>query len=154
MGVHEDDRFHPPTTDDPFWTETCWFTFAVPERKLSGQLYPFFRTNQNITSGGAFFWDDSGSQIWNCVYAKNLWHLPIPKGQDLSDIELPNGIRYRCVEPLNKYELHYLDADSGEVEVDLTFEGAIRSWHPVSRSADSARRVRRRMNCFKASRRR
>ena len=51
MDMHPDDLFHPPTSDDPFWTETCWFTFAVPERKLSGQLYPFFRANQGVTSG-------------------------------------------------------------------------------------------------------
>lgn len=123
MEPHLDDRFHAPTSDDPFWTETCWFTFAVPERKLSGQLYPFFRPNQNVTSGGAFLWDDSGSQIWNCVYAKNLWHLPIPADQDLSDIRLANGIHYRCLEPLSRYEIHYLDPDAEEVEIHLTFEG-------------------------------
>ena len=119
MEMHPDDRFHEPADADPFWTETCWFTFAIPERKLSGQLYPFFRKNQGVTSGGAFFWDDSGSQIWNCRYAKNLWHLPIPEGQDLTDIELLNGIRYKCLEPLSKYELHYLDPDEEEVEVHL-----------------------------------
>ena len=47
---HPDDEFHPPTSDDPYWTETCWFTFTVPERTLSGQLYPFFRPNQKVTS--------------------------------------------------------------------------------------------------------
>ena len=53
MTTHPDDGFHPPTSDDPFWTETCWFTFAVPERRLSGQLYPFLRPNQGVTSRGA-----------------------------------------------------------------------------------------------------
>src|SRR5687768_17401786 len=41
LEMHPDDGFHPPTSDDPSWTETCWFTFTVPERRLSGQLYPF-----------------------------------------------------------------------------------------------------------------
>ena len=45
---HQDDEFHPPTSDDPYWTETCWFTFTVPERRLSGQLYPFFQPNQGV----------------------------------------------------------------------------------------------------------
>ncbi len=40
---HPDDEFHPPDRSDPYWTETCWFTFTVPERRLSGQFYPFFR---------------------------------------------------------------------------------------------------------------
>lgn len=118
---HADDRFHPRTSDDPYWTETCWFTFAVPERKLSGQLYPFFRPNQRVTSGACFLWDTQGSQPWNSLYGKNFWHLPMPEGQDLSDIELPNGIRYRCLEPLSKYEIHYLDPDDQEVEIDLRF---------------------------------
>ena len=123
MSFHPDDLFHPPTSDDPFWTETCWFTFAVPERNLSGQLYPFFRPNQGVTSGGAFLWDESGDQIWNCRYAKNLWHLPIPADQDLSDLRLASGLHYRVLEPLRKYELHYRDPDADEVEIHLTFEG-------------------------------
>ena len=140
---HPDDRFHPPTSDDPFWTETCWFTFAVPERRLSGQLYPFFRPNQGVTSGGAFFWDPSGSQIWNCVYAKNLWHLPIPKDQDLTDIRLANGIHYRCLEPLRRYEIHYLDADAQEVEVHLTFDAICDAELPGPRPSRPARALSR-----------
>src|SRR5262249_56231549 len=71
--THPDDRFHPPSSDDPYWTETCWFTFAVPERRLSGQLYPFFRPNQRVAAGGAYFWDESGSSVSSCRYAKNFW---------------------------------------------------------------------------------
>jgi hypothetical protein len=108
--------------DDPYWTETCWFTFAVPERRLSGQLYPFFRTNQRVAAGGAYFWDASGHSVSTCRYAKNFWHLPLAPGDDLADLTLPNGIRYRCLEPLTKYSLQYLDPDDGEVEVDLVFE--------------------------------
>jgi hypothetical protein len=119
--MHPDDEFHPPTSDDPYWTETCWFTFTVPQRRLSGQLYPFFRPNQGVTAGGAYFWDEHGTQISNCVYAKNFWHLPIPD-QPLSDISLPNGIRYRCLEPLRSYQLNYDDPDGGdEILVELTF---------------------------------
>jgi hypothetical protein len=117
---HPDDEFHPPTSDDPYWTETCWFTFTVPERKLSGQLYPFFRTNQRVAAGGAYFWDPKGDQMWNCVYAKNFWHLPLDD-QPLSDIRLPNGIRYRCIDALSRYEIGYDDPDGDELHVELTF---------------------------------
>ncbi len=123
--MHPDDEFHPPTSDDPYWTETCWFTFTVPERRLSGQLYPFFRTNQGVAAGGAYFWDDQGDQLWNCLYAKNFWHLPIPP-QPLSDISLPNGIRYQCLEPLTSYRVRYDDPDGGdELHVDLTFTAVL-----------------------------
>ena len=117
---HPDDEFHPPTDDDPYWTETCWFTFTVPERRMSGQLYPFFRTNQKVAAGGAYFWDDKGSEMWNCLYAKNFWHLPIPD-QPLSDIRLANGIRYQCIEAQHRYRVQFDDPDGDELHVDLEF---------------------------------
>jgi hypothetical protein len=120
-----DDEFHPPTSDDPFWTETCWYTFTVPERRLSGQLYPFFRPNQGVMAAGVYFWDDTGEQVWNCRYAKNFWHLPIPD-EPLSDIHLPNGIRYRVVEPLHRYEIGFDDPDADDLHVDLTFTAVAR----------------------------
>ncbi len=124
---HPDDELHPPTSDDPYWTETCWFTFTVPERRLSGQLYPFFRPNQRVAAGGAYFWDERGDQVWNCRYAKNFWHLPLPADAKLSELSLANGIRYRCLEPLAKYAIRYDDPDGGdEIHVDLTFTAVAR----------------------------
>jgi hypothetical protein len=122
MAPHPDDEFHPPTSADIFWTETCWFTFAVPSRRLSAQLYPFFRPDQGVCAAAAYAWDDTGDQPWNVRYAKNFWHLPIPD-QPLSDITLMNGIRYKCVEPLSVYELGYVDPDDGAFEVSLEFRG-------------------------------
>jgi hypothetical protein len=121
---HEDDEFHPPTSDDPDWTETCWFTFTVPERRLSGQLYPFFKPTLGVVAGGAYFWDDTGDQVWNCLYAKNFWHLPLPD-QPLSDLQLGNGARYRVIEPQRVYEIEFDDPDGAEeVSARLTFTGA------------------------------
>jgi hypothetical protein len=118
---HPDDEFHPPAGDDPDWTETCWFTFTVPERRLSGQLYPFFKPTLNVVAGGAYFWDDTGDQVWNCLYAKNFWHLPLPD-QPLSNLELGNGARYRVVEPQRVYEVDFDDPDGAEeVSARLTF---------------------------------
>jgi len=119
---HPDDHFHPPTSADPFWTETCWFTFAVPDRRLSAQLYPFFRPNQGVCAAGAYAWDHTGDQPWNARYAKNLWHVPIPP-EPLTDIRLANGIRYRCLEPRHRYEIGYTDPDGGDLEIALEFEG-------------------------------
>ncbi|MDA8047388.1 MAG: hypothetical protein M0Z30_19490 [Actinomycetota bacterium] len=122
---HPDDEFHPPTSNDPYWTETCWFTFAVPERRLSGQLYPFFRTNQKVCAAAAYVWDESGDQPWNVRYAKNFWHLPIPD-QPLSDITLANGIHYRCTAPQQSYELTYDDPDGDDLHISLTYEAVAR----------------------------
>jgi hypothetical protein len=120
--MHPDDRFHPPKSDDPYWTETCWFTFSVPERRLSGQVYPFLRPNQRVTTLGVFVWDDSGSQLFDCRYAKNLFHVPLPEDADLSDLSLDGGLSIRALEPLSRYSVHYLDADEGHLEIDLQFD--------------------------------
>ena len=96
---HPDDEFHPADPSDPFWTETCWFTFTVPERRLSGQFYPFFRPTQGVVSAAAYLWDDTGHTPADILHARHFWHLPIPE-QPLSDMRLPNGVSYRCVEPL------------------------------------------------------
>ena len=126
---HRDDEFHPPTSSDPYWTETCWFTFTVPERRLSGQFYPFFRPNQGVLAAGAYFWDHTGHIPADILHARQFWHLPMPD-QPLSDIHLPNGISYRCVEPLRRYELTYDDPDApegggdapgGDIHASLTF---------------------------------
>jgi hypothetical protein len=123
---HADDEFHAPTSADPYWTETCWFTFAVPERRLSGQLYPFFRRNQGVAAGGAYFWDASGDSLHTCRYAKNFWHLPLAEDARLSDLALANGLRVRCLEPLAKYALGYDDPDEGALRVALTFTAVAR----------------------------
>jgi hypothetical protein len=127
---HQDDEFHAPTSDDPYWTETCWFTFTVPERRLSGQLYPFFRPNQKVLAGGAYFWDETGHSPTDALHARQFWHLPMPD-QPLSDIALPNGIAYRCLEPLHRYEIAYDDPDAdgdhgSEISVRLTFTAIAR----------------------------
>lgn len=121
MAGHPDDEFHPPTSDDPSWAETCWFTFTVPERRLSGQLYPFFSPNLGVAAGAAIFWDRLDDDPNRCAYFKQLWHLPIPE-EPLSDIRLANGIRYQCLEPQRRFLVQYEDQDRGELSVDLLFE--------------------------------
>lgn len=124
--MHPDDEFHAPTSDDPEWTETCWFTFTVPDRGLSGQLYPYFKKNQGVAAGGAFFWDGHHERPETCVYAKQFWHLPLAADARLTDLELANGIRYRCVEPQRQWVIGYDDPDGGdEIHVDLTVTGVL-----------------------------
>jgi hypothetical protein len=119
--MHPDDEFHTPRTDDPFWAETAWFAFSVPELRLSGQFYPFFSRNQDVCSAAVYLWDDRGAYLHDALYAKNIWHLPIPEGS-LGDLVLGNGLRYTCLEPRSRYAVGYVDPDSGEVSMELTFE--------------------------------
>lgn len=115
---HIDDEFHIPSSTDIEWTETCWFTFAVPEHNMSIQFYPYFRPNLGVAAGAVYVWDGADDQQSTCRYAKNFWHLPMPT-TPLSNMHLANGIRYRCTEPLTRYELGYSDPDGGDLRIDL-----------------------------------
>lgn len=113
-----DDGLHAPAVDDPFWTETAWFGFAVPERRLAGAIYPVFRTNQGVCSSGVYVWDDTAEVMHEALYARNYWHLPMP--EDLTNLDLASGLRYEVREPLHRYGIHYSDGD--ELILDLEFE--------------------------------
>jgi hypothetical protein len=113
-----DDNFHTPTCDDLFWTETAWFAFAVPERRLTAHVYPVFRTNQRICSSAMYIWDDTGEATYNSLYSYNYCHLPLPA--DLTKMRLQSGLSYDVLEPLRKYHVRY---DTDDVHLDLIYEG-------------------------------
>ena len=50
--MHPNDEFHPPTTDDPYWSENTLLGFTVPERNLCGFIYYYFRPNMNLVVAG------------------------------------------------------------------------------------------------------
>jgi hypothetical protein len=128
-----DDTLHPPANDDLFWTETQWYGFAVPERKLTGWIYPVFRPNQNICAAGIYLWDDTGETSNEILYYQNYWHLPLPK--DLRKMELPGGLSFTCLETLRKWQVRY--DDGAELALDLTYEGLIDPYtHARSMSMD------------------
>ena len=54
----DDDGFHPAS--DHWWeTETAWFSFNIPERRIGGWFYNQVLATQQICNGGAWVWDDS-----------------------------------------------------------------------------------------------
>ena len=117
----KDDRFHPPSGDEPFWTETCWFSFDQPERDLSGTFYPVFRPNLGVASLTVTLWDAGAIEPWRARYHRSLWHLPMP-GAELTDLEL-GGLRYRTLDPLKRYRVQYEDGDL--LRVDLEYRGLV-----------------------------
>jgi hypothetical protein len=123
-----DDDFHRPTSSDIYWSETAWFAFAVPERRLTAFAYPLFRTNQQICSAAVHVWDDSAEADYAVLYSHNYWHLPFPA--TLTHMALPSGLSYDTVEPLKSYRLRYA---SDELTFDVTFDGI----HPAQLSAGS-----------------
>ena len=117
-----DDNFHFEQMGDRWWmTETSWFSFCHPARKLGGWLYTMARPNIGTVAGGAWVWDDTAHLPWEVPYSANYTALRLPRDQDLSDITLPTGVSIRMVEPCMRYALGFQDAD--RCTMALQFDG-------------------------------
>src|SRR6267142_6534282 len=68
----EDDTFH-PRNDDPWWTETVWFAWFVPDRKLVGYFYPIFRPNLGVQAGGVIVYDSEAYLPWEIAILDYDW---------------------------------------------------------------------------------
>ena len=119
----EDDDFHDEELTDRWWeTETMWFSWNIPERKLGGWAYCQARPNANLCNGGAWVWDASAPYPWELLYRAEYSGLQLPprSERDMRDFEWPNGVRARVLDPLRRYAVSY--SDPGALEVDLEFE--------------------------------
>jgi hypothetical protein len=120
----DDDRFHFAKLSDRWWeTETAWFSFCHPERKLGGWLYSMFRPNIGTVAGGCWIWDDTAHLPWEVPYSVNLTAQRLPENADLTDIKLPTGTAIKRIEPLKTYQLGY--QDEGRLQLDLKFEAVM-----------------------------
>ncbi len=118
----DDDNFHTPTSDDPWWQESAWFTVIIPERNISCYVYPWVRANQNLFGGGVMVWDDRGRHPHEALHWDYQWSHPYPELGDLRDITFPNGLRVRCLEPLTKYHLAY---EHPQCSLDVIFDAIV-----------------------------
>ncbi len=126
----------PITPDDDQWhdhsqhwweTETTWWSFNVPERKMGGWLYTQVLAVQGTCNGGAWVWDDSEA---GALYEVRHQGLPFPDRGDLRHATFPNGNTVEVLEPLMKYRTTY--SDPGRFEADLVHEGIMPPHsHPV-----------------------
>ena len=128
-----DDDFHDEVMADRWWeTETCWFSWNVPERKLGGWTYCQARPNAQLCNGGVWVWDDSAAYSWELPYHVSYSGLRLPPRaeRDLRDFEWPNGVHVRCLEPLTRYEIRY--SDPPDLELAIVFDAVMPpNPHPV-----------------------
>jgi len=128
----DDDRFHPPSSNDPWWSETCWFSFAHPEERVSGSFYPLFRANQGVCSLAVSVWDAGAHEPWRLSYHRADWHLPLP-ATNLDRLAL-GALRYEVLEPLRRYRVSYQDGTRFAAELEYealipAHEAGIRGGH-------------------------
>jgi hypothetical protein len=119
-----DDRFHFDAMGAGWWaTETAWFSFHHPQRRLGGWFYTMVRPNIGTVAGGAWIWDDRAHLPWEALYSSNYSALELPRDQDLDACTLPNGVSIRVLEPCMRYAIGY---DDGErLQAHLQFAGVM-----------------------------
>jgi len=119
-----DDDVHFAELGDDWWaTETAWFSFHHPGRRLGGWLYALMRPNIGTVSGGCWIWDHTAHLPWEVLYSTNYTALPLPRDLVLSDCRLPTGIAIRMIEPGMRYALGYSDGE--RLRADLSFDGVM-----------------------------
>ena len=101
-----DEIFH-PAGEDPWWNESGWFGFAVPERDINGFVYYFHDVRTGISGGGPALWDPSGEQVYDCLFYDWRWHQPPTGPLDFQEFTLPNSLGHQVLEPMRRYRLSY-----------------------------------------------
>ena len=129
------DHFNMAKDDDPYWSESSWFSWAVPERGINGLFYNHFRPNMNCMLAGPAMWDASTCHVWDFRYFDWQAMRPLPEGQfgvdyDKYDFTAPFSFRLKMLEPLKRYRLGY---DRNGFRLDLEFE-AIAPPHAIAPS--------------------
>lgn len=105
-----DDYFH-ARNDNPYWNESAWFSFMVPERKINGLVYFWHRPNLGLTQAGVSVWDPSGSDVYNCLFHEFDYFQPLPDGAEMFDFSVDCGLEVRCEQPLAAFHIEYENPD-------------------------------------------
>lgn len=111
------DSFCDNPGDSPYWNESVWFSFSIPEKRIHGVIQYYFRPNMGMLNGGPMMWDPSGTFVWDCLYY-NWSHLQsIPDGrQEKFDMRAHNSLSVKVIEPLSRYHISY---DYEDFQLDL-----------------------------------
>lgn len=124
----EDDSYH-QLSDDPYETETNWWSFNIPARKIGCWIHTPYYPNRKTVTWRIFVWDDSGYDPTRMAYYKKVEEAPMPDNPDLREITFPSGgYTLKMLEPGMKYQLQYADPDR-DFALDFVFTGV----HPPRR---------------------
>lgn len=122
------DRLNMNITEDPYWSDSSWFSWAIPEQGINGFFYNHFRPNMNCMLGGPAMWDNSmpnltGQNVWNFLFFD--WQLMrvLPEGEygvdyNKYDFETTWSMSIRTLKPLQQYQLGY---NRDGFKLDLVF---------------------------------
>ena len=123
-----DDSYH-QLSNDPYETETNWWSWNVPERRIGGWIHTPYYPNRKTVTWRIFAWGPDGYDPARMAYYRKVEEVAMPDSPDLRDITFPGGgYSLKMIEPGMKYHLAYVD-EARDFALDFTFEGA----HPPRR---------------------
>ena len=122
----EDDCYH-QLSDDHYETETNWWSFNIPERKIGCWIHTPYYQNRKTATWRIFAWDDEGFDPARMAYYRKVEEAAMPDDPDLRDITFPGdkdgpGYSLKMIEPGMKYHLQYEDEARG-FALDFTHTG-------------------------------
>ena len=120
-----DDGFHAPG-DDPWFFESSWWSFYVPEHDLGAWIYHWVRPNQLTQGGGCWIYDGTTPFHLEVPYYACYENMPFDPALDLHDITFASGVSMQAVEPLQRYRLRFADRDI--IAFDLEFDATMPPW--------------------------
>ena len=107
MGTTDPDSLREAPSGHPLWIDSACFYLSVPELRLHGIIFYFFRPHLNLLTGGPVIWDPSGHTSLDCLHYNFSQYQPIPELARKFDFEAANSLRVITLEPRNRYALSY-----------------------------------------------
>ena len=68
----DNDDLHVPATDDPWFTETAWYSFWTSGGAFAVHIYLRFRPNLGIADSSVYAWESGSSVPWETAYWKQV----------------------------------------------------------------------------------
>ncbi|MFT3931276.1 MAG: hypothetical protein QM709_13360 [Spongiibacteraceae bacterium] len=119
MSATDPDFLAEVPNDHPHWIDSACFYLSVPELRLHGFIFYFFRPNLNMLTGGPVIWDSSGHTALDCLHYNFSQLQPLPKAAQKFDFEAANSLRVTTLEPQTRYALAYA---FGGLEFELEWQ--------------------------------
>ena len=124
MSVTDPDLLFATPKDHPHWIDSACFYLSVPELRLHGIIFYFFRPNLNMLTGGPVIWDPSGHTALDCLHYNFSLYQPMPKPVQTVEaqkfnFEAANSLRVTTLEAQRRYALAY---NFGGLEFELEWQ--------------------------------
>ena len=110
----EDELLHEPVASGHYSsTETSYYGFNIPQRRLNAEIYLWFHPILKVMSASIYIWTGLKSSTLACEYVNHHHFLPWPEN-GISDYTIgPLNMRIRVLEPLKSVQIDFDDKARG-----------------------------------------